>query len=372
MSVQPSTLHVEPNGNDTSSGTIWAPLQTIAAAVTAAGVIGGEVKIKIAPGSYTVANPLTLTSGISLCGSGKSISLLTPANPTSLGFILSANTTMQDFTYSDQTGDIVISGNEGPAYVSRVSFQNCLNVFIWQGATILDTCYVRFCEIINGGIGFAASPQGTLDAYGCSVIGGSVIGWGVGGTAAMIDKANYFPDNNEFISGATTFLESDTLATITAEVFTANTNGAGINLGQNGLQTIIFDTAPTIQDTTTYAFTTGGTQVTVLKDGRYTIDFLIHTIENGGFGNRSDQRYTLYINGLATQFVSAGSYIRRALGHNEAGDCISAIVDLTAGSTIDIRSINIVSNTSPVIINGNECNLCIARKSMSVDTRIIP
>ena len=98
-------IYVATNGNDGNDGTITTPYLTIAAAMSEATTLGGNVSVHVAPGTYTENMPITIPPNTALMGDNLRNVFVIPSVASSDMFYMTTGSYVWGITIRNYTGN---------------------------------------------------------------------------------------------------------------------------------------------------------------------------------------------------------------------------------------------------------------------------
>jgi len=165
-----NTIYVAKNGSDTNNGGLNTPFLTVKAACTAAASLGGNVAIRIASGTYTEQNPITIPPNTALMGDNLRTVQIKPATASGDLFYMSGGTYVWGITVRDYLGaafsydpTTVTTAYVSPYIQNITSYTTTGTGVRIDGSKAIGTkaMIVGFYTIINrGGIGIDISNSG--------------------------------------------------------------------------------------------------------------------------------------------------------------------------------------------------------------------
>jgi hypothetical protein len=285
-----NTIYVAKNGSDTNNGGLNTPFLTVKAACLAASALGGNVAIRIASGTYTEQNPITIPPNTALMGDNLRTVQIKPGTASGDLFYMSGGTYVWGITVRDYTG-AAFSYNPATVTTAYVSpyIQNITSYATGGTGVRIDgskaigtkAMIVGFYTIINSnGIGIDISNSGysqlvniytigcnigirtrsgafcTLNGSDCSIgnfglvsggvgplqTSGNTIGYSTGGTFVIGGLSNGQPHVNTvmFINDANYSTDSTTTLNIAIAVISL-TIGTGLSYSNGQTVLISYD-----------------------------------------------------------------------------------------------------------------------------------
>jgi hypothetical protein len=153
-------IYVAKNGSDMNSGGLTSPLLTIENAMSRASVMGGNVSVHVAPGTYTENMPITIPLNTALMGDNLRNVTIIPAVPSSDMFYMSGGTYVWGVTVKNYTGkafsydpNTVTTAYVSP-YIQNITSSTTTGTAVYiDGSKCLGTkaMIVGFFTIINRG-----------------------------------------------------------------------------------------------------------------------------------------------------------------------------------------------------------------------------
>jgi hypothetical protein len=173
ITTSANIIYVGTNGNDNNSGGISTPLLTIDAGLALATSLGGNISIHVAPGTYTINNPLTIPPNTALMGDNLRNVTILPTTAAADMFYMTTGTYVWGITIKNYTGN---GFSYNPATTSQNVFvspyiQNLTSSTTTGTAVSIDgnltsssstkAMIVGFFTIINkGGVGIHILNEG--------------------------------------------------------------------------------------------------------------------------------------------------------------------------------------------------------------------
>jgi hypothetical protein len=281
-----NTIYVAKNGSDSNNGGVNTPFLTVKQACAAAQALGGNVAIRIASGTYTEQNPITIPANTALMGDNLRTVQIKPGTASGDLFYMSGGTYVWGITVRDYTG-AAFSYNPATVTTAYVSpyIQNITSYATGGTGVRIDgskaigtkAMIVGFYTIINSnGIGIDISNSGysqlvniytigcnigirtrsgafcTLNGSDCSIgnfglvsggvgplqTSGNTIGYSTGGTFVIGGLSNGQPHVNTvmFINDADYSTDSTTTLSIAIAVISLS---IGTGLSYSNGQTVL-------------------------------------------------------------------------------------------------------------------------------------
>ena len=243
-----NTLYVAKNGNDSNNGGLNTPFLTVKAACAAATALGGNVAIRIASGTYTEQNPITIPPNTALMGDNLRTVQIKPGTASGDLFYMSGGTYVWGITVRDYTG-AAFSYNPATVTTAYVSpyIQNITSYATGGTGVRIDgskaigtkAMIVGFYTIINSnGIGIDISNSGYSQLVNIYTIGCNIGIRTRSGAFCTLNGSDCSIGNYGLVSGGVGPLQTsgNTIGYSTGGTFVIG----GLSNGQPHVNTVMF------------------------------------------------------------------------------------------------------------------------------------